>query len=163
MSQRVFISHKDSDSRVAENVARRVRYNGLDVYLDTIDSALVEDGPELADMLLERMGDCHQLIAVVSQQTKDSWWVPWEIGVGSEKGFRMASYSESYVSLPSYLEKWPALKNESHIDKYCRISKEVEGEEIRRRQFSFGNEGLYESIRKSKSMDFHRRLKSAIR
>jgi len=162
MSQKVFISHKNSDSRIAEKVASRVRSNGLETYLDTIDDALVEDGPDLADILLERMKDCHQLIAVVSFQTRDSWWVPWEIGVGSEKGFRMASYSESYVPLPSYLEKWPALKNERHIDYYCQISKSVE-EEVRRRQFSFSDKALQESVRKSKATDFHRRLKAAIR
>ena len=87
---KVFISRKNTDSLIAEKVARRVRANGLSVYLDTIDDALTKDGSDLADHLLRRMGQCQQLIAVVSSATKTSWWVPWEIGVGAEKGFRMA-------------------------------------------------------------------------
>ena len=102
---KVFVSHKNVDSALAERVARRIRVNGLDTYLDTIDDALLKDGADLADHPLRRMNECQQLVAVILSSTKDSWWVPWEIGVWSEKGFRMASFSETYVTLPSYLEK----------------------------------------------------------
>ncbi|MFV1607228.1 toll/interleukin-1 receptor domain-containing protein [Phaeobacter sp. JH20_10] len=162
MSAKVFISHKNTDSLLAEKVARRVRVNGLETYLDTIDDALVKDGPELADLLLARMGQCQQLIAVVSSQTKDSWWVPWEIGVGSEKGFRMASYSESYVTLPSYLEKWPALHTDRHIDLYCEYSKQTEIV-VNRRMRDVLTEDRRMQVRKSEALDFHKQLRAAIR
>lgn len=162
MASKVFISHKNTDAFLAEKVERRVRANGLETYLDTIDDALLKDGPELADVLLARMEQCQQLIAVVSLQTKDSWWVPWEIGVGSEKGFRMASYSESYVSLPSYLEKWPALHTERHIDLYCEYSKKTETA-LNRRMTGILTEDRRTQVRKSEALDFHRKLKAAIR
>lgn len=162
MASKVFISHKNTDAMLAEKVARRIRANGLETYLDTIDDALVKDGPELADVLLARMGQCQQLIAVVSSQTKDSWWVPWEIGVGSEKGFRMASYSESYVSLPSYLEKWPALHTDGHIDLYCQYSKQTETV-LKRRMRDALTEDRRTQVRKSEALDFHKQLKAAIR
>lgn len=162
MPAKVFISHKNTDVLLAEKVARRVRANGLETYLDTIDDALVKDGPELADLLLARMGQCQQLIAVVSSQTKDSWWVPWEIGVGSEKGFRMASYSESYVTLPSYLEKWPALHTDRHIDLYCEYSKQTEVV-VNRRMRDALTEDRRIQVRKSEALDFHKQLRAAIR
>ena len=162
MPCKVFISHKNTDSAVAEEVAQRVRINGLETYLDTIDDVLVKDGPDLADLLLARMGECQQLIAVVSSQTKDSWWVPWEIGVGSEKGFRMASYSEIYVSLPSYLEKWPALHTDRHIDLYCEYSKQTELVVARRTREALTEERRTR-VRKSEALDFHKQLKAAIR
>jgi hypothetical protein len=120
---KVFISHKNVDSSLASRVSLRVKANGIDTYLDVIDDALVKDGAELSDHLLQRMSECDQLIAVVSTSTKDSWWVPWEIGVGSEKNFRMASFSESYVSLPSYLEKWPVLHTDHDLDLYGLVLK----------------------------------------
>ncbi len=123
---KVFISHKNTDSLLAKKVAGRVQYNGLNTYLDTIDDLLIKDGPDLADHLLRRMSECDQLIAVVSQQTMNSWWVPWEIGVGSEKSFRMASFSRSSVSLPSYLKKWPELHTDQDVDLYCKFSKATE-------------------------------------
>ncbi|SFU18875.1 toll/interleukin-1 receptor domain-containing protein [Sedimentitalea nanhaiensis] len=162
MPSKVFISHKNTDAALAEKVARRVRVNGLETYLDTIDDALVKDGPDLADLLLSRMGQCQQLIAVVSSQTKDSWWVPWEIGVGSEKGFRMASYSETHVSLPSYLEKWPALHTDRHIDLYCEYSKQTEVA-LNRRMRDVLTEDRRMQVRKSEALDFHKQLRAAIR
>lgn len=159
---KVFISHKNTDALVAERVARRVRANGLNVYLDTIDDALSKDGADLAAHLLKRMGECQQLIAVVSSATKESWWVPWEIGVGAEKGFRMASFSESYVSLPEYLQKWPALHTDHHIDLYCKYSTATEGTTTRRLREAYSNSRQKE-IRMSEALDFHKRLKAAIK
>jgi hypothetical protein len=162
MAKKVFVSHKNTDSAVAARVALRVRVNGLDTYLDVIDDALVKDGPDLADLLLERMSKCDQLIAVVSTSTKDSWWVPWEIGVGSEKGFRMASFSNSVVSLPSYLEKWPALHTDADIDLFCKLSKQADTE-IQRRFSRVLTEDSRMLIRKGEAQDFHKTLRTELK
>lgn len=162
MPIKVFVSHKNSDSSLAQQVARRVRANGLDTYLDAVDDALLKDGPDLADYLLQRISECQQLIAVVSSATKDSWWVPWEIGVGSERNFRMATYSEQYVSLPSYLEKWPALHTDRHIDQYCEYSKLADRQVDRRLREAF-TESSRIRVAKSEAFDFHKTLKAALR
>lgn len=159
MPIKVFISHKNSDAVLAERVNRRIRGNGIETYLDIIDDALEKDGPDLADHLLGRMGECQQLVAVVSSSTKNSWWVPWEIGVGSEKGFLMASFSYSYVQLPSYLEKWPALHSDRDIDLYCQYSKRTDAE-IGRRSWLTEQQEL--SFRKNKALNFHKRLRTAL-
>lgn len=161
MSIKVFISHTKADAAVAERVARRVRLNRLEIYLDTIDDALVKDGPELADLLLARMADCQQLIAVVSSQTVNSWWVPWEIGVGSEKGFRMASYTESFVALPSYLKKWPALHTDRHIDLYCKYSTKF-ASIVNGRIRSSTTADLKIQVLKAEALDFHKQLRAAL-
>ncbi|MXW08023.1 MAG: TIR domain-containing protein [Gammaproteobacteria bacterium] len=153
---KVFISHKNTDTYIANRVAERVRYNGLEVYLDSIDRALVKDGPDLADYLLQRLGECNQLIAVISQETAKSWWVPWEIGVGSEKGFRLASYSSTDDYIPDYLKKWPVLHSNKDIDLYCEYSK--------RADVAMSTERF---VTASKTMEsaskFHKELKRALR
>jgi len=65
---KVFISHQKNDAPLAERVAMRIRMNGIDTYLDTVDDALLKDGPDLADHLLRKMSECQQLIAVVAAQ-----------------------------------------------------------------------------------------------
>ena len=159
---KVFVSHKDSDELVARRVSSRVEANGLDVYLDSVDPALGKDGPHLADYLLERMSECQQLIAVVSSITALSWWVPWEIGVGSEKGFRMASFSAGSVELPTYLEKWPTLRSMRDVDSYCRLSKTVDNR-IRNATTSFMSESARTSLRRDKAAQFHRELALTLR
>ena len=120
---KVFLSHQRDDSTRAMKVAARLRYNGLDTYLDVVDDALRKDGPELSDYLRAQMSTCTQLMAVVSSSTKGSWWVPWEIGVASEKDFLIATYTSEYTELPSYLKKWPFLRTDQDIDEYARLSK----------------------------------------
>ena len=159
---KIFISHKDLDAVIAERVAGRVKANGFNVYLDSIDPALVKDGPELAEYLLGRMGECQQLIAVVSSSTVLSWWVPWEIGVGSEKGFRMASFfSDRYVDLPTYLNKWPTLRSMGDVDKYCELSRRIENE-FRTATARVFSDSAMMSIRRNKAAAFHRDLKATI-
>lgn len=162
MAIRVFVSHRGIDSDLATHLATQVERRGLDTYLDVIDDALLKDGPELADHLLARMSQCQQLIAVLSNQTKGSWWVPWEIGVGSEKGFRMASYSRQSVDLPSYLRKWPDLHTDTDIAIYCRLSQEVAAEVARRERSALSEEARVD-VRKSQALDFHTRLKTQLR
>ena len=162
MAIRVFVSHRSTDSILAAHVADQIKLNGLDTYLDIIDDALIKDGPQLADHMLARMDRCQQLVAVVSATTQDSWWVPWEIGVGSEKGFRMASFSRGFVDLPSYLKKWPALHSDDDIAKYCRLSKLADAAVRRRERTAMSEESRFR-IRKSEALDFHTRLKAQLR
>ena len=162
MAVRVFVSHQRKDSSLASHVASQIRLRGLDTYVDVIDDALVKDGPQLADLLLARMNECQQLMAVVSTTTKESWWVPWEIGVGSEKGFRMASHSEHYVVLPSYLKKWPELHSNADISKYCSLSREIDQQIRIRQQRTVLSEQAGLNIRKSHATDFHTRLKARL-
>lgn len=159
---KVFISHKDSDAAVARTVASRVRRNGFDVYLDSIDPVLVRDGPELAEYLLNRMSECQQLIAVVSISTRNSWWVPWEIGVGSEKGFRMATFcSDQGISLPTYLEKWPVLRSIYDVDTYCTMSRQSDNA-IRSATAGLYTDAAVMGVRRNKIADFHKDLRATL-
>ena len=161
MAIRVFVSHRGTDGDLATHVANQVERHSLDTYLDVIDDALLKDGPQLADHLLARMSECQQLIAVLSNETKGSWWVPWEIGAGSEKGFRMASYSRQFVDLPSYLMKWPDLHSDLDIAAYCRLSQEASAEVARRERMVLSEEARA-NVRKSQALDFHTRLKAQL-
>ena len=158
---KVFVSHKNSDEDIARDVAARVRHNQLDVYLDSIDLALQKSGSDLADYLLRRMNECHQLIAVLSSATATSWWVPWEIGVGSEKRFRMATFARTVVSVPGYLEKWPVLRSMSHIDLYCEHSKRSEQSVLTAKRGLY-TEAAQLSAERTNANSFHSDLRAAL-
>lgn len=162
MTIRVFVSHKNTDIELARLVASRLNRNGLPTYLDQVDDSLLRDSPDLADHLLNRMSECNQLIAVVSVSTKDSWWVPWEIGVGSEKRFRMATYSANYVDLPSYLRKWPALKSVDDLDLYCALSKTYDSAVNSRTRFE-SDQRYVRSVERTEASNFHRQLMTSLR
>lgn len=121
---KIFISHKRSDSTAAEKVARRLRIrHRIDCYLDVVDSPLSRAGEDLGNYLRQELGKCSHLLAVVSTATKDSWWVPWEIGVATEKDYPLGTFAHGRCELPDYLKKWPYLKSDADLDKYAEAAK----------------------------------------
>ena len=155
---KVFISHQRADTDIALRVASRLsNVHAIPCYLDVIDPDIGKDGYELADHVKDHLDNCTQLLAVVSYATASSWWVPWEIGIATEKDFPLATYSESYSALPEYLHKWPYLKSMLDLDKYANAVKNVDVTfAVRRRVYA--NESFNES-RKMSTRDFYRKLR----
>lgn len=123
---RVFISHKKEDSETASRIAYRLRtFHQVDCYLDVFDPHAGKTGDDLGDYLRRVLQDCTELMAVVSQTTKESWWVPWEIGVAQEKERPITTFAGGHCVLPTYLKKWPYLKTVDELDIYIRVAKET--------------------------------------
>ncbi|GAN97760.1 hypothetical protein Geu3261_0251_011 [Komagataeibacter europaeus NBRC 3261] len=107
-------------SKRLENVHR------IETYVDVIDPETLGAGDTLADLIRARLGSCTQLLAVVSEATRSSWWVPWEIGVASEKDYPLATYAGGGGTLPEYLHKWPYLRTDADLDRYAEASRAIE-------------------------------------
>lgn len=121
---KVFISHQRADADLAGSIAYRLRYvHQIDSYLDVIDPNANQAGDELGEYIRYQLSTCTQLMAVVSANTKTSWWVPWEIGVATEKDQPIATYAGDNTSLPEYLRKWPYLRSTPDLDAYAAVSK----------------------------------------
>ena len=106
---KVFVSHKKEDKEIAGVVAARLEKNGAQVYLDVFDPDTYSAGDDLADYLRAKLDLCTDLMAVVSGKTKESWWVPWEIGVATEKEYPLSTFAGENCEIPAYLKKWPYL------------------------------------------------------
>ena len=148
---KVFVSHKDSDAALARTVVQALEARHVPAYLDELDERLLR-GPKLADHLRSRMATCSHLIAVVSSSTAKSWWVPWEIGVASERTMPLASFTSAPSLLPEYLRSWPYLSQIADIAAYV--------EEARR--FDRETRSLTASAARPGWQGFHSRLKSRL-
>ena len=133
---RVFISHKKEDSQIALAVAQRLELKQVTFYVDVFDPVASSRGDELGEHLRKVLGLCSHLMAVVSQKTKDSWWVPWEIGVATEKDFPISTFAGEQCDLPSYLKKWPYLTYLAQVDIWVDASREAERQAQRTRTLS---------------------------
>ena len=155
---KIFISHKQEDAAVATKIGSYITARGLDVYLDTIDSHLSASGPDLADYIRRKLEECTQLLAVISHRTKTSWWVPWEIGVATEKERFLASYVSDSALIPEYLQMWPYLRSNADLDAYIQESKNASllVEQTRR-------SGHQATARTTGFRSFHSNLKSVLR
>ncbi|ENU1215055.1 toll/interleukin-1 receptor domain-containing protein [Pseudomonas aeruginosa] len=121
---KIFLSHQQTDSALALRIQGHLKNNhDIDCYLDVIDPRF-NNGEDIAAHVRKELDKCTQLLAVVSDATKASWWVPWEIGVATEKDFPLATFGGN-IELPEYLKKWPYLKSTSDLDKYAEASKDA--------------------------------------
>lgn len=154
---KVFISHKKEDDLYARLVANRLRVNGHLYYLDVIDESLGKNGDDLSDHIREKMTECDSLIAVVSAATILSWWVPWEIGLATEKDYPLSTYLTDGSHPPEYMRKWPVLRSTQDLDQFA--SRIESFDRLVR------NRAMYKSLgvaRKETTREFHEGLKRAI-
>ena len=120
LQPKVFISHKREDEATAIRVKYRLFELGVSSFLDVVD--LEKDlGPEeLTNRLRSKMDESSDLLAIVSDVTEKSWWVPFEIGMAAHVNLPMVSFLKgSFVRLPGYLRIWPALPGFDALKTYA--------------------------------------------
>lgn len=128
----VFISHKSSDMEAAEAVANYLMSNDIDVYLDKLDAGLQKkteemDAKGIVESINKALKCCTHIIVLVSDQTKESWWVPYEVGYSKNGEKKIAS-----ALLTGYIDGFPDyLKIERTIkcaDEFKAYALEIKGE-----------------------------------
>ena len=123
---KVFISHKKEDELRALWVKRTLDENGVSSYLDVLDNEIANDGKALTEHIKKNLNSCTDVIVVMTESTKKSWWVPFEIGMSAQKDMPTASFLSSDVELPDYLSYWPRLKNSDDIATYVDVRQSYE-------------------------------------
>ena len=59
---------------------------------------MLHDGEELTKHIRKRLL-CTDILVIMSNNTKESWWVPFEIGMADQKDFPIISYLINDVEL----------------------------------------------------------------
>ena len=117
----IFISHKGDDMELAVEVGGLIHVCGLNGYLDHWDPMVDGDSPELEIYLRNVIRQTPSILAIVSESTAMSWWVPFEIGVARETESVIATMltvdenGSTAMELPSYLKTWPILASAEEL------------------------------------------------
>lgn len=123
---KVFISHKDADSLQALLLKKAFEKEGVSAYLDVLDSSINGGGKALTEHIKSQLNQCTDIIVLMSDATRYSWWVPFEIGMSAQIDMPTASFLKENVELPSYLSYWPRLKTTSDVATYVSVRKRTE-------------------------------------
>lgn len=79
----VFLSHSSKDNVYLPAIIQILENHGGSVYLDLRDDRLPETpSVETAKVLRESLHSCRKFVLFVTTNSKDSRWIPWELGVG---------------------------------------------------------------------------------
>jgi len=156
----VFISYRHTDRAHAMAINTRLTQANIKTYLDVLD-AESQTTEDITTVITRNITECTHLMAVVSEQTAQSWWVPFEIGEATISNRRICSYKIGPSALPLYLDKWPKLSGENDINFFIDAYRE---ELLSKR--SMGLESFSESVRGTYRRNaelFHDQLKNRIR
>ena len=115
----VFVSHTTRDDALAEEVAKSIRSLGLTVWVDSDNLPTNHDGPGMASKIQGAISRSYCLLAIVTNATKASWWVPFEIGVAWDKRKYLSTYGAPQVPLPSFLVAWPHVNDREELRSWC--------------------------------------------
>lgn len=149
---RIFISHKDVDREMAVRIHNYLLTKGISSYLDVLDDNLESNSERLTKHLKSEMRQCSHLLTVLSEATKRSWWVPFEIGLASQKDSPIVNFLIEGIELPGYLDFWPRLRKIGDLDKYINALEKPKVELNK----------SYGMITESYSDQFHKYLKSIL-
>lgn len=77
-----FLSHSSKDSDAVVGAIRVLEGHGATVYIDKKDPALPPyTSKETASILKSRINQSRKFVLLASENSKDSRWVPWELGL----------------------------------------------------------------------------------
>ena len=121
----VFISHKKEDQDAAIAIGAYLTDTvGVNIYLDTEDCILEEavslENDQLIVESIKRGLSCSSdLLCLISDKTKLSWWVPYEIGFADKQSINIAVLKlKDIEDIPSYLKIKKILLNTEDFLQY---------------------------------------------
>ena len=113
----VFISHKREDAAMARAVADALTEFEIDVWLDLDELGFPEPASKQQHLRLTLaieagLNSSSHLLALITENTKGSWWVPFEIGTCRAKNKPLAFLLHKEVrEIPSYFAVGAGLEN----------------------------------------------------
>lgn len=156
----VFISYRHMDRAHAIAINSRLIQANIKTYLDVLDPES-QTTDDITGVITRNITECTHLLAVVSEKTALSWWVPFEIGEATISNRRICSFKTGPAELPLYLDKWPKLSTASDLNFFIDAYRE---EVSNKRSMSL--ESISESVKgtyKRNAEIFHEQLKNRIR
>ena len=77
----IFLSHSHKDKDLIQPAIAFLRSHGVKVYVDWMDEGMpdVVSG-ETAKKIKQKIGEQKKFLVLVTENSKDSRWVPWELG-----------------------------------------------------------------------------------
>ena len=118
----VFISHKKEDQHIAVELGKFLMEQlGVDIYLDIFDPELqeavsVENDAKIVASITNGLKLSNILLCVISDKTRLSWWVPYEIGIADSSQIEVASIRTKDIDdFPSFLKTKKTFNNLSEL------------------------------------------------
>ncbi|WP_257140728.1 toll/interleukin-1 receptor domain-containing protein [Bacillus wiedmannii] len=120
----MFLSHVTENKQVAIAIGEYIKNAGLDIYLDIYDSELQRavssgDDKAITQCIENGINASTDILCIVSETTKRSWWVPFEIGYGKRAEKSVSTLLlKDVIGIPSYLAITNLIQGTKKLNQY---------------------------------------------
>ena len=118
----IFISHNKKDEAKALKIKNYLDSKKIRSYIDVLDPS-INSSTDITTHIISKLKESTHIIVVFTEYTKNSMWVPFELGAAyvSEKGIGVFLWTEYQLDLPEYLDAFPVMKNDQDLNQYIDI------------------------------------------
>lgn len=121
----VFISHQKTDAQICKYIADYLINADIDVYFDEYDRDLKhhlqKNNPRgVVESIKKGIQQSSHMLCVISPNTLNSQWVPWEVGYGYDRT-QLATLTLKGIKnelLPEYLKTVPIIRGTKTLNDY---------------------------------------------
>lgn len=127
----VFISHKKEDADFARNLSDYVMERGINVYFDENDPILAKEHKspdEVVNAIKVGLEKSTHMIIVLSKNTLESNWVPWEVGFASakDKEYRLLRLNDVYGDIPEFYKVAKILNDYDDLNNFLASMRKIQ-------------------------------------
>lgn len=119
----IFISHSSKDKAEARAIANAILAMSTNVYFDEQDDCLKRNeagASGIVKCIDDGLTASSHLLGIITHNTKDSWWVPYEIGGASGQKKPCAHLVAGNVdALPAYIAAGNILADQDDLAKWA--------------------------------------------
>ena len=118
LQRTVFLSHSTKDDDLVAGVVQVLEIHGGRAYVDHFDPSIAgSDCLAIAERLRLAIKGCRKFVLLASPRSKDSTWIPWELGLGD--GLQTANNVALFPSAETMLDmEWA---NREYLGLYRRV------------------------------------------
>lgn len=133
----IFLSHSHKDRDLIEPAIAFLRSHGVSIYVDWLDGEMpdVVSG-ETAKKIKEKIRQYQKFLVLVTENSKDSRWVPWELGfadpvkgmdhiailpIADKSDFLQNEYMKIYPKLYAVEDVWHIWQQDTSDDSSRKI------------------------------------------
>ncbi|MGO4694430.1 toll/interleukin-1 receptor domain-containing protein [Paenibacillus sp. 2TAB26] len=120
----IFLSHISVDKAAVTQIGDYIQDAGFNIYLDINDENLQRavaenDAARITAAIEKGVSNSSHMMCIVSEATKDSWWVPYEVGYGKKSNKELSTLAlRNVTSLPDYLKITYKIEGVIGLNKY---------------------------------------------
>lgn len=123
----IFLSHASKDKAAVREIGKYIMKAGIDIYLDEHDVDLQAatnkgDHSGVTSCIEKGINNSTDVFCIVSEDTKNSWWVPYEVGYGKKADINLYTFLLIDVKyIPSYLKICGIIKDRDDLNRVLGV------------------------------------------